>query len=62
MNEVLVKKKLLDKKYVKKMEMFYDLSKKIISRDIKKISGKEYEEYYKEAREFIDAVKKIVEE
>jgi uncharacterized protein (UPF0332 family)/predicted nucleotidyltransferase len=60
LDEKLVKKKVLDKKHVKTMRTFYTLSKMILHRKIKDIDGKTYEKYYKDAREFVDAIKKIV--
>jgi len=60
LDEVLVKNKLLEKRYVDIMKKFYDLSKKIIYRDIKSISGKEFDSYYKEAKDFVDRMHKIV--
>ncbi|MEM2121547.1 MAG: nucleotidyltransferase domain-containing protein [Candidatus Woesearchaeota archaeon] len=60
MDEVLVKNKLLEKKYVEIMKKFYELSKKIIYRDLKSISGKEFDTYYKEAKDFVERMHKIV--
>ena len=60
LDDVLVKNKLLEKRYVDVMKKFYDLSKKIIYREIKSISGKEFDNYYKEAKDFVDRMHKIV--
>jgi uncharacterized protein (UPF0332 family) len=61
LEEKLVKKKMLDKKHVKTMRIFYTLSKMILHRKLKDIDGKTYEKYYAEAKEFLDAIKKLVE-
>lgn len=61
LHEKLVKKKVLDKKHVETMRTFYALSKMILHRKIRDIDGKTYEKYYKEAHEFVDAMRKIVE-
>ncbi len=61
LDEKMVKHKLLDKKYVKTMSKFYTLSKKIVHREIKEISGAEYDKYFKEAYEFVDVMKKFIE-
>lgn len=61
LDEKLVKKKILNAKYVKTMHTFYTLSKLILHKKIRDIDGKTYEKYYKDAQEFVDAIKKIVE-
>ena len=43
------------------MRTFYTLSKLILHKKIKDIDGKTYEKYYKDAEEFVNAIKKIVE-
>lgn len=58
--EKLVKKKLLESKYVNIMKQFYDLSRKIIHREIKEIKGKDYEQYLKDAQEFCDRMRDLV--
>ena len=60
LDEVFVKKKKLNKKYVNIMRKFYDLSKKIIYRELKEISGKEYDSYLKEAKDFVEKMHSIV--
>ncbi len=57
----MVNKNLLDKKYAKTMDKFYNISKKIMHRDIKEISGDEYDKYYTEAFEFVQAMKLFIE-
>lgn len=60
LQEVFVKKRRLNKKYVLTMKKFYELSKKIIYRDIKEIKGSEYDAYYREAKEFVEEMHKLV--
>ncbi|MFH1682671.1 MAG: nucleotidyltransferase domain-containing protein [Candidatus Woesearchaeota archaeon] len=61
LEEVFVKKKLLEAKYVKTMRKFYEVSKKITHREIEEISGSQYEDYFKEASAFVDKMKFIIE-
>jgi uncharacterized protein (UPF0332 family)/predicted nucleotidyltransferase len=56
----LVKKKLLKSKYVETMKTFYKISKMIAHREIQNISGMQYENYYKQAEEFIEEMRKII--
>ncbi len=59
--EKIVSKKILPKTYPAIIKKYFDLAKKIEGREIKKISGPEYERYYKEATEFVDKIKQILE-
>ena len=61
MQDVLVKKGILEKKYVATMRKFYNLSKKIIYRDLKEVSGREFDSYLKEAKDFVRRMQLIVE-
>ena len=56
------KKGKIHKQHAKTVEEFYNLSKQIITRDIKEISGAEYEEYRAKAQGFIDEMIPIVKE
>lgn len=58
----LVKKKLLEEKYAATMKKFYDLSKMITHREIKYIDGKDYDRNLTEASEFVERMKKFIEE
>ena len=53
MQQKLVDKKLMPKRYVDIMKLFYETSKKIARREIKDIKGMEYEIYYKKAKDFV---------
>lgn len=59
LEEHFVKKNLLTKKHVETMRTFYSLSRMILHKELKAISGKSYDQYYKEAKEFVDATMKI---
>ncbi len=61
LEEKLVKRKLLHEKHAKTMRTFYTLSKLILHKKIRDIDGKTYEKYYKEAKEFVDAIRVLVE-
>ena len=61
LERVYVKHHLLESKYVATMRKFYTLSKKITHREIKTISGPEYEKYYVEAEAFVRRMKSLVE-
>lgn len=56
----LVKKHLAPKFATNRMRKFYTLSKEVATRKRPFVSGEEYEELYKQAREFIVAMEKIV--
>ena len=61
MIETLVKKKLVKKKYADTMNFFYRLMKQITHREIKFISGHQYEKYRAQAEDFVKTMRKIVE-
>ncbi|MBS3123595.1 nucleotidyltransferase domain-containing protein [Candidatus Woesearchaeota archaeon] len=61
LDKTFVEHHLLEKKYVQTMSNFYHLSKKITHREIKEIKGEEYEQYYKNAEEFVRRMRKLVE-
>jgi uncharacterized protein (UPF0332 family) len=62
LDHALVKKRKLEPKYVDTMRKFYVLSKKITHRDVKEISGADYDKYLTEAKAFVHRMKRIVEE
>lgn len=61
LDKKLVKRKLLEKKYVDTMHKFYTLMKNITHRDIKQIKGSEYENLYYEADRFVNRMRDIIE-
>jgi len=61
LNEVLVKEqKVLHKKYVKEMEMFYRLFKGLTHRTISTVTGKQYDEYDKKAKDFVHVMEALI--
>jgi len=58
----MVNKGLTDKKYADTMRKFYLLSKKINHREIKEISGRDYDTYYKEAQDFVYKMREFIED
>lgn len=61
LDKALVKKGLLEEKHVQTMKKFYKLSKMITHREIKEIKGPEYENYFKEASDFVQRMKVLIE-
>lgn len=57
----MVHKGIVPKKYADVMEFFYILSKKITHRQLQSITGKQYEEYYKSASDFVNKMQHIIE-
>ena len=61
LEEKMVKKGLLEKRYSTIMREFYNISKKVMHREIKEISGTQYEKYYKDAHDFVERMRKFIE-
>ncbi len=61
MVEKMVKPGLIHKKHAHVPEKFYRLSKAIITREKKDVHGKEYEELYREAYDFVEHMKQFIE-
>ncbi|MCX6710800.1 MAG: nucleotidyltransferase domain-containing protein [Candidatus Woesearchaeota archaeon] len=62
MEEKMVSQGLIERKYVTLMKQFYTLSKGIARREIKEVSGIDFEKYYREASDFVAQMKKIIDE
>ncbi len=60
LEQAYVKQRLLEKKYVETMKKFYLLSKQITHREVKGISGAEYDRLYHEADDFVKRMKRLV--
>jgi len=60
LQEEFVKKGTLHKSYPQIMNNFYVISKGILHREISDITGQEYEKYYKDAKDFVETVRKII--
>jgi len=61
LEEKMVKPGLIEAKYVTIARNFYRLSKMIEHRDIKSVGGAEFENYYKEAEDFVGRMKDFIE-
>ncbi len=57
----LVKRKLTHKKYADTAKFFYELSKKITHKELRDVTGKQFDEYQKQAKEFVNEMRRIVE-
>ncbi|MBW2976642.1 nucleotidyltransferase domain-containing protein [Candidatus Woesearchaeota archaeon] len=58
----LVKKRLLERKYVDVMRHFYKTMKMIVHREIKEIKGHEYDRYFRAAEAFVKRMREFIEE
>ena len=56
----LVAQKRLEEKYVKTMQLLYNLMKGITHREIVYIAGNDYENYRKQAEEFVNRMRSFV--
>lgn len=61
LDEKLAKAGLLDRKHVKTVERFYHLSRGILHNQITHISGPHFDEYLREAQEFIEEMRRFIE-
>lgn len=61
MEETLVKKGILKKGHAETVKEFYTLSKLILHREMKELSGKDFDEYYRRAYEFLNDIKELLE-
>ena len=61
LEEKLVRKKMLEHKYVITMRNFYRLMKMITHREIVEIKGAEFDHYYQSAEDFVNRMRKIIE-
>ena len=60
LEQKLVKRKMLEHKYVLIMRNFYRLMKMVTHREIVEIKGEEFEHYYKIAEDFVNRMGKII--
>lgn len=61
LDNVLVKKRILGKKYSNIMRDNYKIFKNIVHRNIKEIEGKDYDKIKKQTSEFVIEIRKILE-
>jgi len=59
-DEKLVKGRHIEPRYARIMRKFYNLSKMITHREIKEISGDEYDNYFREAEDFVEYMRVFV--
>lgn len=59
--EKMVKPKLIERRYAEIMRNFYKISKMIMHREIKDITGQEYDKYLKEAQLYVGTMQKFIE-
>ena len=60
LDEVLVNKGLLEKKYSRIMKSFYDKAKAIMHREVTEVRGSEFDKYLEEANEFVERMKVFI--
>ncbi len=60
MQEKLVLSGKIDAKYARTMRNFYKLAKMIAHNELRDMTGEHYEEYYREANDFVETMKKLV--
>ena len=61
LQEKLVKRGLLEQRYVSIMRTFYDLSKRILHGEQTRVQGREFDNHLRDAQDFVDRMKRIVE-
>ncbi len=61
MEQKLVKRKMLEHKYVAVMRNFYRLMKMVTHREIVEIKGEEFDRYYKTAEDFVHRMRRLIE-
>ena len=59
-DEKLVKQKYVTKKYSDIMRHMYEVSKRIMKRELSSLDGKTYDRYLKHTEDFVEAMKKVV--
>ncbi len=60
LDEKLVRNSILERKYVAMMRDFYSLAKRIMHREVRDVTGLQFETYFKHADEFVKRMKKII--
>jgi predicted nucleotidyltransferase len=61
LEHVLVRRKLLDPRFPKLMRELYHLQKAILHRELKEVSGEQYDAYWNETLRLVDALRTVVE-
>jgi predicted nucleotidyltransferase/uncharacterized protein (UPF0332 family) len=60
LDEKMVARGLLDKKYVDIMRQFYNLSRIILHNQVNEVSGAQFDEYFKQAEDFVNEMQKFI--
>src|SRR3989344_8176918 len=60
LDRLLVKPGKLDAEYSAIMRKFYDLQKLIVHREVKYVTGREYDQYYAMAQKFVDRMQSLI--
>jgi SOS-response transcriptional repressor LexA len=58
----LVKTGHVPQRYADLMDTFFKLQKKIVHREIQELTGKQFDEYKKQAQDFVKVMQKVVEQ
>ncbi len=61
LEEALVKKGYLKKRYAEIMRKNYKIFKQIVHREVKEVNGRDYDRYKKDTIDFVNAIKKYLE-
>jgi uncharacterized protein (UPF0332 family)/predicted nucleotidyltransferase len=61
LDEKLVKKGLLEQRYCTIMRNLFEVSKKVLHGELTSVAGKDYDGYFRDAQDFIERMKRIVE-
>ncbi len=56
----MVQTKIIDKRYPQIMRDLYTLQKRIMHREVKEVAAKDYEKYFKDATDFVNAMQAII--
>jgi predicted nucleotidyltransferase len=60
LDEKLVSKGLLEKRYSTIMRNFYGLSKRVLDRDIREVAGRSYDRYLRDATDFVERMERLI--
>ena len=61
LEQKMVKKGLVKEKYAEIMRRFYHISRIVLHGQLTEISGAQFDEYFKQAKEFVDEMQKFIE-
>ena len=61
LEEKMVKPGLLEQRHADIMKRFYHVSRIVLHGQITEISGAQFDEYFKQAKDFVEAIQKFIE-